>query len=270
MWRMCKPLECCLAVLLLSSCVLMTGQQATSAQKLQSTPQWVIEYHETGGKDGRSLHVTVNSAGDVTTNGGVVQKWKSLFQASPDQLAELKTLVNGLKLSGIPKPAPQKPQRPIPDMLYTKLEVTRGGQKYPVTAAPDRFYVILRQLLEEGRKRAENDKWQKAGAFKAGRVWHVQEEVRDSEGIWHGEEWDGTWARRGETNTFDAVWRNNKTGQEVRDTVELQVAERGRIALHRMSTNVNYSAWYTPEKPDQLTGYLSSCKGCSWRVEISY
>ena len=86
----------------------------------------------------------------------------------------------------------------------------------------------------------------------------------------HGELWEGTWTRKADTQTFDAVWRNNKTDQEVRDTVELDSAERGRIKLHRSNSKIYYSGYYQADQQNELLGYVNSCQMCSWRTQIEY
>lgn len=129
---------------------------------------------------------------------------------------------------------------------------------------------MIESLLSEGLRRAEDERWEKAGPFRLGCVWKVEEEVRDGQGMWHGELWTGTWTRLDDSNVFDAVWRNNKSNQELRDTVVLDSAERGKIAMHRTSANVKYGGWYSPERQDYFTGHVLPHNDWTWRVNISY
>ena len=231
---------------------------------------WKIEYHESGGIDGRVLSIALTSDGKADTKGGLGPgAWQTEFQVPAQQLSEVQALVDGLKLSGSPKPRLPR-GRPIPDMVYVTLDITYGGQIYPIQSPPARLTTLLHSLISQGKKQAEDEKWTKAGEFKLGRVWHVTEEVRDSQGLWHGEKWEGTWTRKGDTRTFDAVWRNNKSHEELRDAVEVDVAERGLLKLHRTGSKISYNGYYPADKPNDLLGYVSSCPTCSWRAQIEY
>ena len=232
------------------------------AQDAQAPEQWKLKYRETGGIDGRHIEAVLSSDGQVAAYG-------ITFSASPEQLKRAQALVNALKNTAKGE-TPKKNQQVIADAVYVTAELTRGGETYQVVSLPDELRQLMRTLALDGRKRAEDDKWAKAGPFKVGRVWRVTEEVRDREGVWHGEQWIGTWTPRADHKTFDIVWRNNKTNQEVRDTIELRSAERGRIALHRDGNAADYSGWYSVEKPGELTGYTNKCQGCTWRAEIEY
>jgi len=243
---------------------------ALSLASAQTSSEWKIDYHESGGIDGRVLSITLTSPGKADSKGGLGPgAWQSTFQISSGQLSEVRALVNDLKLSGTPTRRPAE-KRDIPDMVYTTLDVTHAGAVYPILSPPPKLVAILRDLLKQGKKQAEDEKWQKAGDFKLGRVWHVSEEVRDKEGIWHGELWQGTWTRKGDGKIFDAVWVNNQTHQEVHDTVELDSAERGWFMLHRTSSNISYKGYYQADKQNDLVGYVSSCPTCTWRTQIEY
>ena len=259
---------------LLASVVFLSGFAAAASPQTESNQKasvpWLVAYSESGGRDGRLLRVTLAADGQVLTGGGRMEPWHKTLRASAEQLLEVQTLIEGLNLTGPPKPPPAKHDPPIPDMLYVTLEVTRGGVNYPISSAPPRLVSVLRELGTEGSKRSEDEKWQKIGPFRLGRVWHVREEVRDRNGRWNGEEWVGTWTRRGEANLFDAFWQNNKTHQELRDTVVVEYAERGWVRLYRATTKWKYGAWYDPKHQAELIGSVNSCPGCSWRGQIEY
>jgi len=97
----------------------------------------------------------------------------------------------------------------------------------------------------------------------------VSEEVRGGEGI-HSDRWEGTWTRRADSKTFDAVWRNKMTRQEVRDTIELDFVERGRITLHRSNIKNYYNGYYQADQQNELQGYVNACQRCTWRAQIEY
>jgi hypothetical protein len=61
-----------------------------------------------------------------------------------------------------------------------------------------------------------------------GRVWHEQEG-----------EWKGTWTRRGETDTFDAVWTGPEGGPIV-DEILIEPPDCGKIVLFRKGTKGRY------------------------------
>ena len=266
MYKRGRPLVI-VGMLLAASLALATPQTKDTKD---IPPAWKIDYHEAGGLDGRVLFLTLTPDGTVDTKGGLsTASWESVFQISAEQLAEVQSIVEGFKLAGTPKSRTQGGQ-PIPDMVYITLDVVKDKKKYPIEPAPPKLVAILRTLIAQGKKQAEDEKWRKAGDFKLGRVWHVSEEVRDDQGIWHGELWEGTWTRQADAKTFDAVWRNNKSHQEVRDTVELDSAERGWIMLHRTSSKISYKGYYQADKQNDLTGYVSSCPTCSWRTQIEY
>ncbi len=64
-------------------------------------------------------------------------------------------------------------------------------------------------------------------------VWHVEEGVNGRS------LYIGTWTRRGQSNVFDALWRNTDSGGEVRDTLRL-VEGGDRIVFHRDGNNGDY------------------------------
>ncbi|MDR4467756.1 MAG: hypothetical protein MRJ68_05550 [Nitrospira sp.] len=66
--------------------------------------------------------------------------------------------------------------------------------------------------------------------FELGQAWRVVE----------GEEWDGTWTRRGTSNTLDAFWRHRATGQEVRDVLVFESLRNNQIVIYRKGTNGRY------------------------------
>ena len=59
--------------------------------------------------------------------------------------------------------------------------------------------------------------------------------------VWHEKEgpWVGTWTRRGDTNVFDAVWRNPE-GVEIKDEVTFESVSDHQIVLFRKGTQGRY------------------------------
>lgn len=129
---------------------------------------------------------------------------------------------------------------------------------------------VLDAILEDELKRSWEEAWAKAGPLKLGRVWKVNEEVRDAQGRWNGESWEGTWTRISGTRAFDAVWQNNKSHQELRDTVIVDFAERGKVAAHRVSATITYVGTYHLDHPETILGEVKTHHDGSWRVTIIY
>lgn len=239
--------------------------QSTSRHETAPTQPWSIEYSATGGVAGISQHLVLHDSGEAVVEGR--RGLQTTFHIPSEQLARIQALVQRIDLSA---PPPAKPKVGIPDMLDQSLIITSGGKEVLIGQQGRDLIAALQPILDQGRQRAEDEMWAKAGPFRLGRVWKVQEEVRDNRGLWHGEEWDGTWTRRADANAFDAFWRNNRSNQEVRDTVIVDLAERGKVKLHRGSGNVKYDGGYAAEHPESLTGYISPSQGSSWRASIEY
>jgi hypothetical protein len=59
--------------------------------------------------------------------------------------------------------------------------------------------------------------------------------------VWHEKEgpWEGTWTRRGDTNVFDAVWKNSE-GIEIKDEVTFESVANNQVVLFRKGTQGRY------------------------------
>ena len=59
--------------------------------------------------------------------------------------------------------------------------------------------------------------------------------------VWHEKEgpWEGTWTRRGDTNVFDAVWKNPQ-GEEIRDQVTVESVSDHQVVIFRKGTQGRY------------------------------
>jgi hypothetical protein len=258
------------AALFFLALTLCAGAQGSATPQAESSPHkgfsgpWTIRYSVEGGIAGRNEHLTLQQDGQAEVTG---RPGKTSFQISAGQLARIAGIVQNLDLSATTAPA--KPKN-VPDMLYSSLTITYDGREHPIGPDGKNLAIEVQSIMSEGLRRAEDEKWIKAGPFRPGRTWQVSEEVRDGQGLWHGELWVGTWTRRGDSNTFDAVWHNNKSNQELRDAVVLDSAGRGKIAMHRQSSDVKYDGWYRAERQDDITGYITPHPNCTWRVTISY
>ena len=67
--------------------------------------------------------------------------------------------------------------------------------------------------------------------------------------------WSGTWTRRPNTNTFDAVWRHTN-GSTASGTVELRSWNRvtNEVVVFRQSMNGSYKAFYNPTNKTLTNG----------------
>lgn len=93
-----------------------------------------------------------------------------------------------------------------------------------------------------------------------GYEWQVHEEVPG------GRFWQGTWRRRGDSNIFDARWRDSDSGGIVRDVIEIQSFDGSSLTLFRHGNGGTYygrisgrsirgtASWYPP--------------GAFWRARI--
>ena len=241
------------------------ARPATNQGKAAPSTGWTINYSVSGGMTGRFEHLVLRDDGEAMVEGG--RRLRTTFKISTEQLARIQASVARIDLAAARPPA--KPPN-HPDMQSISLTITRGGREIPIGQQGQDLMAALQPIVAQGLKRAEDEMWAKAGPFRLGRIWKVQEEVRDDQGMWHGEEWDGTWTRRADTHTFDAVWRNNRSNLEVRDTVILDSAERGIVHLHRGAGLLRYEGSYDPDHPEGLVGFITPSHGCSWRASIQY
>lgn len=237
----------------------------SSQGKMASAAGWTIDYSVRGGITGRFEHLVLRDDGEAVVEGG--RRLRTTFKISAEQLARIQASVARIDFAA-DRPRFKPPNHP--DMQINSLTITRGGREIPIGQQGQDLTSALQPIVAQGLKRAGDEMWAKAGPFRLGRVWTVQEEVRDNQGMWHGEEWDGTWTRRADTHTFDAVWRNNRSNREVRDTVILDSAERGSVKLHRGTDPLKYEGGYDVDHLENLIGYITPSHGCSWRASIQY
>ncbi len=240
--------------------------QTPSASPADEATGWTIEYGFSGGIAGIYKYLAMHADGTGWVAGRPGQKIE--LKLTAEQMARIRALVEAL-----PPPAPAKPgslKHEIYDDIHSTFTLSRAGETRSIGQEGKELAGVLDAILEDELKRSSEEAWVKAGPFRLGRVWKVEEEVRDGQGMWHGELWIGTWTRINNSNVFDAVWRNNKSNLELRDTVVLDSAERGKIAMHRKSSNVKYDGWYSPERQDYFTGHVLPHDDWTWRVNISY
>jgi len=67
--------------------------------------------------------------------------------------------------------------------------------------------------------------------------------------------WSGTWTRRPNTNTFDAVWRHTN-GTSAADVIELKTWNKttNEVTLFRQSMNGSYKAFYNASNRTLING----------------
>ena len=244
--------------------------------RIGSSPEpWTVEYSYSGGLAGISAHIAVNCDGSVTVGDPRDQSEQVRFAATIDDMARIVAELRKLNLSGPPQVMP--PAKPMPDAIEESLSVTYGSQQCPIAPRGSTLPAVLHPIITRGMNLIMDAKWARAGSFRAGRTWTVQLEIRDARGYFHGEYWNAEWTRRGESETFDAVWHNTRTNEELHDIVILDSAERGHVSLHRPSQNQRLEGSYRPESPDRIFGNLaqsvSGCPGCPgpyWRATIKY
>jgi hypothetical protein len=99
--------------------------------------------------------------------------------------------------------------------------------------------------------------------FDLGHVWLVHEQTAD------GQSWDGEWRRRGDTNTFDAEWRNNQNGAIVTDVIEFRSIKGNSIVLYRQGNQGKYFGDLAPGAHRTVRGTASwYSPGSYWTARI--
>ena len=233
--------------------LLVAGNMGCAA--VPFTP-WTIQYSVSGGLIGLRHSLTLDDSGSVTVIDGNFYDAQARFSASPTDMA---AITGTLRLMCVSAPPPMvRPERPMPDAIENLLQVTCGGRTFRVGKEGASLLALLRPMMSRGLQQAIDEKWATAGPFRPGRTWSVKIEVRDDQGMFHGEYWRGVWTREGDSDTFDAFWNNTRTGAEVRETVSLELAERGTVVLHRTSLDQTLKGGYSPDHPEKIAGYLMS------------
>ena len=88
--------------------------------------------------------------------------------------------------------------------------------------------------------------------------------------VWHENEgpWNGTWTRRGDGNTFDAVWKN-ANGHEIRDEITVESLSDNKIVLYRKGTNGRYHGRLSADGTKVENGTADwFSQGASWSAQI--
>ncbi|MBX3523159.1 MAG: hypothetical protein KF807_08135 [Xanthobacteraceae bacterium] len=100
--------------------------------------------------------------------------------------------------------------------------------------------------------------------FNLGKSWRVIESGAN------GFLWEGTWTRRGETNFFDAHWREvHRKAGELRDVIEFKSINGDEVQLHRISINGTYFGRLNAEQTKVVSGRASwYAAGDSWNANI--
>lgn len=224
-------------------CATTAGEQLGKPSDVHPGSEWTVEYTESGGIVGRVERISVRQDG-VTEIWGLITNGMQKSMLSSDELQRINSLVKSCKFS----PLPKLTRSPMPDVISSELTVEFGGHLYYVGLEGKELAQELHRIYEQKAQEAENARWVKAGPFQLGRCWDVKEEVRDRKGQFHGDYWLGTWTHRDHTNLFDALWRDSKSGEEVKGVMQFDSAERGIVSLHRLGTKEIYQGFYRAEE----------------------
>ena len=86
------------------------------------------------------------------------------------------------------------------------------------------------------------------GAFHLGREWQVTEYGAN------GRYWVGVWTRRGNSDTFDAQWRDSLTGSITNDVIEFRGVRQNTVILYRYGIHGNYFGQLSSDGREIVTG----------------
>jgi hypothetical protein len=227
---------------------------------------WTIDYATSGGIAGLHWRLTLSDDGRAQLARGLYRPVETQFVASSVEMAGVAAALSRLNLESAQQAKPQRP--PMPDSVQTSIEIAYGGQKYLLGSEGRELAAALRPVISRGMQRMTEEQWDRAGPFRPGRTWEVQLQVRDKKGVWHGEYWRGVWRRRDDSLTFDAVWRNTGTHEEVSETVVLEAAARGHVVLHGSVLCRTMEGTYSPDDPSFVSGSVPPPNTAFWEARI--
>jgi hypothetical protein len=230
---------------------------------------WQLDYAFSGGPQGRSDRLLLTSDGRLIVE-DFARGYRARGQATPAQMEEVDRLMTTLK----PNAGQLRPSRPEPilDAFAATLTATFDGKEYPIDlvhASPSslsgRLGAVLDRMVIAALKTATEV------PFELGRVWKVREGMTDNAGRIPQPEWEAIWTRRGDTNTFDAVFRNRTTGEEVHDAIQLESAADRHVTLRRIGLGRQYRGLYNPLRQGIVKGTADSLPpGHEWQAQIEY
>ena len=227
-----------------------TGQAQKLSNKQIKT--WTIYEGKGGGRAGKIDSYSIDSDGAFAETKGSKTTTSRIPAAD---LQELVKLLKDLKLPGTKTKIVKGDG--IYDGVYGGLTITLDGKKYKIEG--NSFYAEKQLVLLEGQKQTLDRLKRKLTEIRAAQL-TGQSSVRDEipmltdklwtliifrrEDVYEGLGccpteikmtivWRGKLARRGNSSIFDAVWQNETTGEEVRDTVELEDSVRDSVVLRR-------------------------------------
>jgi len=131
-----------LLVVVLQACG--RGEEQRSRRDVeQPLKPWRIEYHVGGGVVASDSRVTLSDDANVVVehSPGAL---RATFRASARQMTEAEALLRTLHLSGVPSGEP----RGCGGELYMSLQVTYGGQTYPIDVCTAKAGSAVAQLTE--------------------------------------------------------------------------------------------------------------------------
>ncbi len=266
------------------------------AQKLSNKfKTWEISEGRSGGIRGMTERYSLDSNGNLIKRQGSTETTQKIGETA---LLEIVKLLGELKLPGTRTGIVKGDG--IYDGIYGGFTIRLDGKVYKVegksfyketqvvlTASQKKTLDELKSKLTEIRRTAsvaetkpalptEISVQQTPPPIMTGKSWTIEIYRRNC--VYDGGDlpncygetifWRGKLTRRGKSFDFDAVWRNEKTGEEVRDKVTLIDAVRERVVFRRDGEEKEYlgkllRGGYRKESPNFIRGNEGN-----WRATI--
>lgn len=263
------------------------AKENSQLNKAVELKTWKIESKTSGGISGRLEAYTLESNGRVRYE----DRRKGLraeTKADEKIVSETADLLWQLNLQGAKaKSISEAPK--CCDFIFKSLNITLDDKFYNVeTTEPDYVSYFdlswaqqsalskLKQTVqplftEELKAKAVEMK------FDLGKQWIIKEGIDENYGAsWEERKakWEGILTRRGDTNVFDAVWRNSQNGETLQETVKIEELKKREIRLTRSGAarkNLRkvFIAQYLPAMSNQIAGNAEvSNPGVMWAAQI--
>jgi hypothetical protein len=223
-------------------------------------PRWSVQHIQTGGIGGGHFDTTLD-------DDGTLHVCDSTGPAPSDKVTAADTLVRRLRAHGAflsSRPADACPG--CSDAFHITTVVTYAGERYWLDsdggADADSVRDLTSILMEVGRAACEKiteDRFQRSDHFTLGRVWLVEEEIRDRDWRAVGTI-ESVWTRRGNTSVFDATWENGATGERGTDVIDF-LGKRaagtttGHVTLDARAGLRRYEGSYQVTRDHHISSY---------------
>ncbi|MEQ1763405.1 MAG: hypothetical protein ABL984_09705 [Pyrinomonadaceae bacterium] len=239
-----------LSLLIMLGFFVVGGAFTGQAQKLsiKQIKTWTIYEGKGGGRAGRIDSYSIDSDGAFGETRGTKTTVRKIAAAD---LQELVKLLKDLKLPGTKTKIIKGDG--VYDGIYGGLTITLDGKHYKIEG--NSFYDEKQLVLMEPQKKTLDRLKRTLTEIRTAqltvrdeipvltdKLWTLivfrREDIYEGLGCCPSEikmtvVWRGKLTRRGNSSTFDAVWHNETTGEEARDTVELEEAIRDSVVLRR-------------------------------------